>query len=355
MKILITGICGFAGSVIAHGLREALPRASISGIDNFSRRGSETNREPLRQLGIEVRTGDVRFAADLGALDRSDWVIDCAANPSVLAGVDGVTGPRDLLDHNLVGTINLLEYCRGHGAGFILLSTSRVYSIPPLAALRVGVRDEGLVPEPGAGVPGVSAEGISEDFSTEPPLSLYGSSKRCSELLALEYGQTFQFPVRINRCGVLAGAGQFGKADQGIFSYWIHSWAGRRPLKYIGFNGSGHQVRDCLHPRDIVPLLVRQVEEPARAVAPVQNLAGGVENAMSLAQLSRWCAEELGPHPVQPELEPRPFDIPWMVLDCARAARDWDWRPATPLRSILGEIREHAASHPDWLAMTSSP
>jgi CDP-paratose 2-epimerase len=355
MKILITGVCGFAGSVIARGLRETLPGTSIFGIDNFTRRGSETNLEPLRQLGIDIRAGDIRFPADLATLGAADWVIDCAANPSVLAGVDGVTGPRDLLDHNLVGTINLLEYCRGHAAGFILLSTSRVYSIFPLAALPVAVRDEALVPDIGPQIPGISAAGISEEFSTEPPLSLYGSSKRCSELLALEYGLTFGFPVRINRCGVLAGAGQFGKADQGIFSYWIHSWAGRRPLKYIGFNGTGHQVRDCLHPRDIVPLLVRQMADPARPVSPVQNLAGGVENAMSLAQLSRWCAEHLGPHSVQPQFEPRPFDIPWMVLDSARAARDWDWRPATPLRAILQEISEHAASHPGWLAMTSPP
>lgn len=354
MKILITGICGFVGNAIARGLRESLPGASIFGIDNFSRRGCETNREPLQQLGIEVRTGDIRFPADLASLDQSDWVIDCAANPSVLAGIDGVTGPRDLLDHNLVGTINLLEYCRAHRAGFILLSTSRVYSIPPLAALPVTVRDEAFSPLADAALPpGISARGVAEDFPTEPPLSLYGNSKRCSELLALEYGITFQFPVRINRCGVLAGAGQFGKADQGIFSYWIHSWARRRPLKYIGFNGGGHQVRDCLHPRDIVPLLVRQMREPACPVAPVQNLAGGVENAMSLAQLSRWCAEELGPHSVQPEFQPRPFDIPWMVLDSARAARDWDWRRATPLAAILEEIKEHALTHPEWLDMTS--
>jgi len=353
MNILVTGICGFVGSVIARGLREALPDASISGIDNFIRRGSETNREPLLELGIQVRAGDIRFPKDLAGLEKADWVIDCAANPSVLAGIDGVTGPRDLLDHNLVGTMNLLEYCRAHKAGFILLSTSRVYSIPPLAELPVTVRDEAFAPLPDASVAGISAAGVREDFSTEPPLSLYGSSKRCSELLALEYGLTFDFPVRINRCGVLAGAGQFGKADQGIFSYWLHCWAARRPLKYIGFKGTGCQVRDCLHPRDIVPLLVRQMHEPARPVAPIQNLSGGVENSMSLAQLSRWCEGELGPHTVQPETQPRPFDIPWMILDSARAARDWDWRPATPIALVLEEIKAHALSHPEWLEMTA--
>jgi CDP-paratose 2-epimerase len=92
-----------------------------------------------------------------------------------------------------------------------------------------------------------SANGPDIDFSATPPLSLYGSTKLASELLALEYGDTFSLPVWINRCGVMAGAGQFGRADQGIFSFWIQSYLHKRPLKYIGFDGSGSQVRDALH------------------------------------------------------------------------------------------------------------
>ena len=131
MKILITGICGFAGSIIARGLLEHLPGVKITGIDSLIRKGSETNLEPLRALGIDVRVGDIRNEQDLADLPAADWVLDCAANPSVLAGVDGKTSAKELLDHNLGGTIHLLEYCRMHKAGFILLSTSRVYSIPP--------------------------------------------------------------------------------------------------------------------------------------------------------------------------------------------------------------------------------
>jgi CDP-paratose 2-epimerase len=353
MRVFITGICGFAGNAIARGLLETMDGVKIVGLDNFSRRGSETNKGPLEEKGIEVRRGDIRRPEDIEGAGAADWVIDCAANPSVLAGADGVTGPRDLLDHNLVGTMNLLEYCRVRGAGFILLSTSRVYSITPLAGMKVDVVDGAFAPRIEVPSPALSARGITEEFSTEPPLSLYGSSKRCSELLALVYGGMFGFPVRINRCGVLAGAGQFGKADQGIFSYWIHAWARRRGLKYIGFGGTGHQVRDCLHPRDIVPLLARQMREPGRAVAAVQNIAGGAGNAMSLARLSEWCRDRLGAHTVEPELAARAFDIPWMVLDCARAERDWEWRPTTRLEDILEEIRAHALSNPDWLGMTS--
>jgi len=384
MKILITGICGFAGSIIARGLLENLPGARVTGIDSLIRKGSETNLEPLRSLGIDVRVGDIRNEEDLAVLPAADWVLDCAANPSVLAGVDGKTSAKDLLDHNLGGTIHLLEYCRRHKSGFILLSTSRVYSIPPLASLPVEVVNGAFRPQnaqltekgnwpqnaqdsqkeaaanhplcppvPLVATPGLSQLGVSERFTTQPPVSLYGSSKKCSELLALEYGMTFDFPVRINRCGVLAGAGQFGKADQGIFSFWTHSWARRRQLKYIGFGGGGHQVRDCLHPRDIVPLLFAQMQDAGRKVDPILNVSGGVESAMSLAQLSAWCTDRLGSHHVAADTNPRPFDIPWMVLDSSAVMKAWDWRPTTPRDAILEEIALHTESHADWLEIVS--
>src|SRR6266403_303387 len=232
MRILISGICGFVGSTLALGLRETSEKAEIFGFDNFVRPGSELNRLALRAAGINVRHGDLRNASDIDALPNADWVIDAAANPSVLAGVDDKTSSRQVVEHNLCGTINLLEYCKTHRAGFILLSTSRVYSIAALNQLKVVVNGNAFRPDPdGPPIRGLSAAGVSEDFSNQPPLSLYGCTKLASECLALEYGEAFSFPVWINRCGVLAGAGQFGRVDQGIFTFWINSWFRRQPLK----------------------------------------------------------------------------------------------------------------------------
>jgi CDP-paratose 2-epimerase len=353
MKILITGICGFVGSTLALSWLEAAPGVTIYGLDNLSRPGSESNRIRLQELGIRLYHGDIRVPSDFETLPVVDWVIDAAANPSVLAGIDGQTSSRQLVEHNLQGTVNLLEYCKRHGAGFILLSTSRVYSIAPLASVPVEPVEEAFRLVPHQQLPaGLSEAGVSETFSTTPPLSLYGSTKLASEILALEYGEMFGFPVWINRCGVLAGAGQFGRADQGIFAYWLNAWLRRLPLAYTGFGGNGYQVRDCLHPRDLVPLMIMQtvpgVTKPVRLV----NLGGGQRNAISLAVLSRWCAARWGEHTVEMKPETRRFDIPWLVMDCSLAGDVWGWQPQTPLSAILEEIALHAEQHPHWMEIS---
>ena len=352
MRILITGICGFVGSTLARRWVEGGFGHTLYGLDNFIRAGSERNRHELRRLGIAVVHGDIRVASDFEGLPAVDWVIDAAANPSVLAGVDGRTSSRQLVEHNLFGTINMLEHCRSRQAGLILLSTSRVYSIAELSRIGVHVVNDAFQPCPNQPVRGLSEAGVSEAFSTDAPVSLYGATKLSSEQLALEYASAFDFPVWINRCGVLAGAGQFGRADQGIFSYWIHSWRSRRPLTYTGFDGTGYQVRDCLHPRDLVPLLDRQMATPKTAVPPVVNVSGGAASACSLRQLSAWCADRFGGHEVAASTSSRPFDLPWMVLDSRAAQTHWGWTAETRRQEIFEEIAAHAERYPDWLNMT---
>jgi len=354
MKILITGVCGFVGSSIARSLLEHDSSLKIFGIDNLSRPGSETNRASLASQGVKFFHADIRSQSDFEPLPKVDWVIDAAANPSVLAGIGGQTSSRQVVEHNLLGTVNVLEYCRRHAAGVILLSTSRVYSIAPLAALPVEVIDRAYSPRfADVSIPGLSAKGISETFSVTPPASIYGTTKFASENLALEYAGAFDLPVWINRCGVMAGAGQYGRPDQGIFAYWINAYRRRAPLSYIGFDGLGHQVRDCLHPRDLTEMLWKQINDKANGAQRVQNLSGGVASAMSLAQLSDWCAARFGRHEVVPASAPRAYDIPWMVLDSTRAEEQWNWRAATTTEQILSEIAEHAEKHPDWLEISA--
>ena len=353
MRIFIAGICGFAGASLARWFQSAMEGAEISGIDNLSRPGSETNRASLAAQGIGVFHGDVRAPSDLEGLPAVDWIVDAAANPSVLAGVDGQSSSRQLVEHNLYGTLNLLEYAKRHRSGFILLSSSRVYSIPPLSALPMRVERNAFALDPAKPLPlGISTEGIAEEFSVAPPVSLYGSTKLASEAVALEYGYAFDFPVWINRCGVLAGAGQFGLIAQGIFSYWMRAHLARRPLRYTGFGGLGLQVRDALHPDDLARLLQRQMSDGAAKGDRLFNVGGGLLNSMSLAQLTADCDARFGPRAPTPDSSERPFDLPWIVMNSAHAHRRFAWEIERPLASILDEIGNHARAHPEWLALS---
>jgi CDP-paratose 2-epimerase len=353
MKLLITGICGFVGSSLAKYLRADSPDWEIHGVDNFIRPGSERNRLALKRLGISVRHADLRLASDFETLPVVDAVIDAAANASVLAGIDTIASSRQLVEHNLAGTINLLEFCKARQSSFLLLSTSRVYSIPPLASLPITVSHDAFVPDVARPLPpGLTERGLDETFSTRAPVSLYGSTKLASEALALEYGEAFGFSVWINRCGVLAGSGQFGRADQGIFAYWLHCWKQQRPLCYIGFDGQGHQMRDCLHPDDLARLVIRQLgchEARERIV----NVSGGQPQAMSLRQLSAWCAQRWGGHSVGSDSTARPYDLPWVVLDSQKARDIWGWKPEKPLSAILEEIAQQAENDAGWLELSA--
>ena len=353
MRLLVTGACGFAGAALIESLLERISGLTVAGIDNLMRPGSETNRVRLRRLGVEFFHGDVRSASDLDSLPKAEWVIDAAANPSVLAGIGGHGSSRQLLEHNLFGVGNVLEYCRRHGSGLILLSSSRVYSIPEL--LRLPLRDTGErfeLDASGSLPAGVSPCGIGPEFSTRPPVSLYGAGKLAAEVLALEYGEAFGFPVWIDRCGVLAGPGQFGASDQGIFSFWLNAHLRRRPLRYIGFDGSGKQTRDALHPRDLAALLSAQMSCGREGGRRIYTAGGGLGNSMSLRQLTAWCDARFGAFAPGADLQPRRYDVPWLAMDNSPARADFGWTPGIGLEELLGEIAAWALGHPDWLEIS---
>jgi CDP-paratose 2-epimerase len=350
MRILITGICGFVGSALAEHLIERRTGLALWGIDNLMRAGSESNRGKLQKLGVSFVHGDIRSASDFESLPAVDWVIDAAANPSVLAGLNGGFTSRQLFEHNLASVLNVLEYCKTHKAGFVLLSTSRVYSIPALLSLPLRVHGNAFALDDSAALPvGVSTNGVGVGFPTTAPVSLYGGTKLACEAIALEYGEAFGFPVWINRCGVLAGGGQFGTPDQGIFSYWVNAHLRRRPLRYIGFDGSGRQVRDAFHPRDLCALVDAQMKTVRAGGQRIYTAGGGPANALSLSKLNAWCDARFGAHLPEADARPRPYDIPWLVMDNCDAQRRFGWRVECSIEALLDDIARHAEQTPDWL------
>jgi CDP-paratose 2-epimerase len=172
------------------------------------------------------------------------------AEPSVLAGYGG--SPEYLVHTNLTGCFHCLELARQSKADFLFVSTSRVYPVAPLNALRFEGTDDALRAGVSASSPGASEFGISEAFPMAGARSLYGMTKLSAELMVAEYGDAYGIRFVIDRCGLLTGPWQMAKADQGVVAYWVAAHCLNRGLKYIGFGGTGKQVRDFLHIDDFL-------------------------------------------------------------------------------------------------------
>jgi CDP-paratose 2-epimerase len=343
--VLITGGSGFVGANLCVGLAERHPDWEITAFDNLKRRGAELNLPRLRAAGVRFIHGDVRSQADLLAVDPVDAVVECSAEPSALAGVHD--SPDYLIQSNLVGAYHCLELARRDGAQFVFMSTSRVYPYGALDALdhrEEATRFE-LCPN---GTPGASERGIAEDFPLEGARTLYGATKLAAELLVTEYAAVADLPTVIDRCGVIAGPWQMGKVDQGVFTYWLLAHQTGRPLRYIGYGGTGKQVRDLLHVEDLVELIDRQLSAPDQWRGRTLNVGGGREVSLSLAETTALCRELTGREvPVGVAEEDRPGDVRIYLTDASRLYGMTDWRPQRSAADTLADtaawLRENEA------------
>ena len=336
MRILVTGGCGFVGSSIALGLKKSNPKLDLICFDNLRRRGSELNIKRLKESSILFIHGDIRNKDDLFTILDVNLIIDCSAEPSVLAGT---SSPEYVINTNLIGTINCLEYARVNNCNFIFLSTSRVYSIPKLLELPLEVNNNRFSLAEIDQLSGFSKLGINENFSTNGIKSIYGATKISSEILIHEYINAFNINAIINRCGVIAGPWQFGKIDQGVAVLWMANHFWKKNLNYIGFGGDGYQVRDFLHIDDLVKLIIIQIETIKQFSGQVFNVGGGVENSCSLVELTKICENvsknkiDIGKMDVD-----RNDDIPYFITDFSKIKNISGWAPEKSLENILVDI-----------------
>jgi CDP-paratose 2-epimerase len=346
MRVLVTGGAGFIGANLAVGLSGRHPDWEVVALDNLRRRGAELNLSRLREAGVAFVHGDIRLLDDLLTTSAApfDVVIECSAEPSVLAGVDGT--PDYVLQSNLVGAYHCLELARRHGAFLVFLSTSRVYPVAELERLAYDESDTRFELTAEQPMPGASSAGISEDFPLHGARTLYGATKLAAELLIEEYRAAYGLHGVVNRCGVIAGPWQMGKVDQGVFTYWMLAHYFGRPLRYIGFGGAGKQVRDLLHVDDLLELLDEQIGASERWDGITVNVGGGRECSLSLLETTELCAEISGRR-LEPEQtsETRPGDVPIYLSDCARLHGLTAWRPRHTARGVLEDIHAWIAAN----------
>jgi CDP-paratose 2-epimerase len=350
-RVLVTGGAGFIGANLATGLAARHPDWELIAFDNLRRRGSELNLPRLAQAGVRFEQGDVRVPADLTALGDVDALVECSAEPSVLAGFGG--SPDYVIQTNLVGAYNCLELARRCDAQYVFLSTSRVYPVAALQSLAYREQETRLALAGEQALPGASAEGIAETFPLEGARTLYGSSKLSAELLIAEYADAYGLSAVVNRCGVIAGPWQMGKVDQGVFTYWMLAHHFGRPLEYIGFGGTGKQVRDLLHVEDLLELVEEQLSAPARWAGTTVNVGGGAACSLSLHETTELCREIAGRSTeVRASASERPGDVPIYISDCARLHGMTSWRPRRAPAEILGDIHAWIAENEAAIART---
>jgi CDP-paratose 2-epimerase len=347
VRVLVTGGAGFVGGNLVVSLAERHPDWDVVALDNLMRRGSELNLPRLREAGVEFVHGDVREPADLAAAGSFDAMVEGSAEPSVLAGFADTSYS---VQTNLLGAFNCLERARAEGAFLVFLSTSRVYPVAPQLELALEEGATRFELDESQPLPGASAAGIAEDFPLGGARTLYGATKLAAELLIEEYADAFGLRAAINRCGVIAGPWQMGKVDQGVFSWWLLSHLFERPLTYIGYGGSGKQVRDLLHVDDLTDLVDEQLGDPERWGGSLANVGGGRECSLSLLETTELCRELTGNEvPIAAEAETRPGDVPVYLSDCRRLHSLTSWRPSRGPREVLADLLAWSEAHADEL------
>lgn len=335
--ILITGGAGFVGSNLAILFKEKFPEYKIICLDNLKRRGSELNLPRLKKNGIEFVHGDIRNREDLFSLPKIDLILECSAEPSVLAGRDG--SPDYLLNTNLFGTVNCLEFARRDKSDMIFLSTSRVYPIAAINSLNFTETETRFELTDNQKISGASSKGYTEEFPLKGARSLYGTTKLASELLIEEYRDTFGIKTIINRCGVLTGPWQMGKVDQGVITFWVAAHIFGNTLKYFGYGGQGKQVRDILHVKDLFALLLLQIEKIDSLSGEVFNVGGGREVSVSLAELTKHCEAVTGKKiSITSVIQDRDADIRIYMTDNTRVTQVTGWKPTILPREIISDI-----------------
>jgi len=338
-SILILGGAGFVGSSLAIGFKKNHPQWNIICFDNLRRRGSELNLNRLKELDIKFVHGDIRLSNDLEpAMFDVDTIIDCSAEPSVLAGF---ASPQYVLQTNLLGTINALELARQIQARFLFLSTSRVYPIETLKSINYTEQQSRFAINPDQNIPGVSQLGVAENFPLQSYRSLYGTTKLASEMLIEEYRHAYGLEAIVNRCGIITGPWQMGKVDQGVFVLWVAAHYFEKSLSYIGYNGTGKQVRDLLHIDDLLNLVNYQLEHFLELDGDVLNVGGGTDNSLSLLETTKLCEEITGKSiSIKSEVTTRQGDIPIFITDSSQIVSKTGWKANITPKQTLKDIYE---------------
>ena len=329
MNILVTGAAGFVGTNLAIALTND-PSAGfkVTGVDSLTRPGSEENLRTLHEKapGLTFLRREIEDVPGLIPRLRPDIIFHFAAQVAVTSSVENPV--RDFRI-NAEGSFLIARAASDLDIPVIYTSTNKVYgdNVNHVPIRELETRYDYAPPYQGKGLP----ETFSIDANHHTP---YGISKLVGELYVREFGGI------ANRCSCMYGPNQFGILDQGWLSHLALNKLKGRPTTIYG---DGKQVRDILHIRDVVDLMLKQAEAmtgPRRGelAGQVYNVGGGPDSTLSLLELCRhW------------DIEPafadwRPADQKVFYCDTTKARETFGWQPQVGVEEGIADLYQWTAT-----------
>jgi len=319
MNVLITGGCGFLGTNLCLYFKRR--GAEVVAYDNLAKH--EFMRNPyikpearlhnkitLEKSGVEVVVADVRDKETLQKkAEACDYICHTAAQPAMTISWED---PELDFSTNVVGTFNVLEVARRLQIPAAICSSIHTYG-PDKINSSLKEKATRYARRPAA---------INED---EPLLqgmvTPLHASKRCNEIYAQSYIDTYGMKVACFRLTGIYGPYQFGGEDHG----WVANFSIRALVGVpITIFGTGKQLRDILFAEDVCEAFDAFYRKP---VPGIYTLGGGKENMISLLESLKLIEDLTGGEP-QVQFEPeRRGDLRYFVADSSRFTRATGWEP----------------------------
>jgi nucleoside-diphosphate-sugar epimerase len=320
MTLLITGGAGFVLSNLARHWLDTDPQAAVVVLDAMPWDGQ------LERFFRAVRARLTFIRGDV--LDPAVW-LRLAAEHAITHVVHGATltpldaesekaRPRQILEVNLLGTVNALEFARSLPGlqRFIYVSSGAVY---------------------GEALPGTPDVPVSEDGHVAP-VEFYGITKYASELITRRYGEAFGLDaVSVRLSGVYGPMDRVTPArNVQCIPYRIaHRALAGQPIRVRALEAGG----DWINAQDVARALVGLLRA-AHLRYVVYNIAYGefttVGQLIDIVREALPATQVVGsPGPdVDIDQDPSRRLGRWSDYDISRVRADIGWAP-TPLRQAL--------------------
>jgi len=343
MNVLITGGCGFLGSNVASSFLQEGSRVTI--VDQMLKGGSWENLRWLQ--GLVKEREDLEFRqADISQIDLLedvfakkgpfDYICHLAGQ---VAMTTSLADPISDFRTNALGTINLLEVARKRSPDTFIAysSTNKVYGdLKFLEYAETPTRY--FLP----GYPNGIDESMPLDFA-----SPYGCSKGAADQYVRDWYRNFGLKTVVFRHSSIYGGRQYATVDQGWVGWFVSKAIEQSESNVLGkqsvpftISGTGKQVRDVLHSKDLIALYRSAYDRKDSCAGEVFNIGGGLANSMSLIELFDKLSELLGLHEgLQYQKTPRrQSDQDFFVADISKAQRILGWSPRVSSSDGLAQM-----------------